>query len=45
MRISLMLPVTAVVSLLLAGCAATPENADLLQVCNCIHLTTCLHST
>jgi len=31
MRISLMLPVTAVVSLLLAGCAATPENADLLQ--------------
>jgi outer membrane protein OmpA-like peptidoglycan-associated protein len=31
MRISLLLPVTAVVSLVLAGCAATPENAELLQ--------------
>ncbi|MDB5983634.1 MAG: putative outer membrane protein [Pseudomonas sp.] len=31
MRTSLMLPVAAVVSLLLAGCAATPENANLLQ--------------
>lgn len=31
MRISLMLPATAVVSLLLAGCATTPENSDLLQ--------------
>ncbi|MDY7559560.1 OmpA family protein [Pseudomonas sp. 10B1] len=31
MRTSLMLPVAAVASLLLAGCAVTPENADLLQ--------------
>jgi outer membrane protein OmpA-like peptidoglycan-associated protein len=31
MRTSLMLPVAAVVSLLLAGCAATPENANLIQ--------------